>query len=107
MAKKLKRKSKRSDKGSVYALSGRAAEARGDFSTASVWYAKAAAAYGRSPRGRMWAARAKDIVTEEKKMGTLFQGNNNRFAGNMTTPKRGKRRIGRRHKRRASVTFRK
>ena len=106
---KLKRHSKKrylNPKAVRFSDKGRAAEKVGDFRTASIWYKKAAKAYGRSPRGRMWLARSKDLLTEGKEMGTLFQGNNKLYGeGPGTIPKRGKRRIGKRHKRRSNYAL--
>lgn len=96
----LKRRSKRSARAAGYVGAGRKAELAGDFRSASVWYKKAGVAYGRTARGRMWTARSADLLKHKHEMGTLFQGTNKMYAGNFTTPARGTRRIGKRHKRR-------
>jgi hypothetical protein len=66
-----------------YLAKGRAHEERGEFKSASVWYAKGAALIAKisgptSPRAKMWRARAEDMReagrTGETTMGTLYRG---------------------------------
>ena len=64
-------------KASEFTDRGRKAEMAGYFSSAAVWYRKAAVEWkkaGSPTRARLWAARAKDIKTGGRQMGTLYRG---------------------------------
>jgi hypothetical protein len=68
-------------KASEYVRRGRAAEDEGMFSSAAVWYGKAAAHYAKaagphSTRARLWAKRAKDVKRPagKRQMGTTYRG---------------------------------
>lgn len=63
-------------KATEYTRKGLAAEKEGAFSTAGVWFAKAARQWklaGNDTRARLWERRAKD-VRGERRMGTTFRG---------------------------------
>lgn len=75
-------------KAASFVAHGRAAEKRGDFSTAAIWYKKAGAEYtraGSSTRARLWKARGAD-VNKGRKMGTLYRGE--RDPSNLAHPRK-------------------